>query len=279
MKKHFLLLLMTTLCFNAFSQDSEENQIMRVSARIGLNGSSLLFPRSMNGQLLEVPETFFPTQIASGSYNMTSSLKIGATAGLLFDFQLKEKLSLQTGLFYMLQRCGQVQSAVFNDTSNTHFSITSDNVYKIHHLKIPVMVKYCFSTNPKSFVVGAGLYFDCALGGDITYDASAVVTSNSNEISKYVASGNFDPFKKDMKYLYYHKDYDDYMNKYNLYYGNIFNRFDMGVALEIGYQINKFYVGVHADIGLLNMMNKQFSGEIYSQHNANFQLQFGYKIN
>ena len=279
MKRLLLFLVVVSVCFTAFSQEQEENQIMRVSARIGLNGSTLLFPRSMNGQLVGVPETFFPTQIASGSYDVTSSLKIGATAGLLFDFKLKEKLSLQTGIFYMLQRCGQVQTAVFNDTSNTRFSISSDNVYKIHHLKVPVMVNYKFSTNPNSFVVGAGLYVDCALGGDITYDASAVVNPTHGSDSKYVASGNFDPFKKDMKYLYYHKSNDDYMNKYNLYYGNIMNRFDFGVALELGYQINKFYVGVHADFGLLNMMNKQFTGEVYNEHNANFQSMFGYNIN
>lgn len=279
MKKGLLSILLVLFSLISFSQELVENQIMRVSARIGLNGSSLLYPRNLNGQLMEVPETIFPAGVASGTYNTTSSIKIGATAGLLFDFKLKEKLSLQTGLFYTLQRCGQVQTAVFNDTNNTHFSISSDNVYKIHHLKLPVMVNYRFSSNSNYFVVGAGLFVDCALGGDLTYDASAVVTSNTDEVSQYLASGNFDPFKKDIKYLYYHMANEDYMYKYNLYNGNILNRFDMGVALELGYQVNKFFVGAHVDIGLLNMSNEEFLGASFAQHNCNFQLMFGYKIN
>lgn len=278
MKKGLLSILLVLFSLISFSQEPVENQIMRVSARIGLNGSSLLYPRNLNGQLMEVPETIFPGGISSGIYNITSSVKIGATAGLLFDFKLKEKLSLQTGLFYMLQRCGQVQSAVFKDLDNTNFSISSDNVYKIHHLKLPIMVNYRFSSNSNSFVVGAGLYVDCALGGDLTYDASAVVTSNTGEVSKYLASGNFDPFKKDMKYLYYRMADEDYMYKYNLYNGNILNRFDMGVALELGYQVNKFFVGAHVDVGL-NVANKEFMGPAFAEHNCNFQLLFGYKIN
>lgn len=279
MKKHFFLLLFAMLCFTAFSQEQEETQIMRVSARIGLNGSTMLYPRTMDGALVEVPNDFFPTPIASGSYNLKSSMKIGVTVGLLFDFRLKEKLSLQTGLYYALQRCGQQQSAIFKDSSNTNYSIASDNVFKIHRLKIPVMVNYKFSSQTNGFVIGAGVYADCALGGDITYDASAVITPENGNVGKYVASGNFNPFTKDNKYLYYNAVNDDYTNKYNLYYGNILNRFDFGVALELGYQIQKFYVGLHGEIGLLSTLSSQYVGKSLSMHNANFQLQIGYKIN
>ena len=279
MKKHFFLLLFAMLCFTAFSQEQEETQIMRVSARIGLNGSTMLYPRTMDGALVEVPNDFFPTPIAAGSYNLKSSMKIGATVGLLFDFKLKEKLSLQTGVYYALQRCGQQQSAIFKDSSNTNYSIASDNVFKIHRLKIPVMVNYKFSSQTNGFTVGVGLFADCALGGDITYDASAVVTKGNGEVGKYVASGYFNPFTKDNKYLYYSIANDDYMNKYHLYYGNILNRFDLGVALELGYQIQKFYVGIHGEIGVLSVLNSQFVGKSVRAHNANLQLQFGYQIN
>lgn len=277
MKKHFFLLLFATLCFAAFSQ--ENDQIMRVSARIGLNGSNVLLPRSMDNNMLAVPETFFPTTISSGNFSLSHSLKIGASAGLVFDFKLKDKLSLQTGIFYSLQRLGQVHSAVFNDNTDTHFSITTENTVKMHRLKVPLMVNYRFSQNSNSFIIGAGVFADCALGGDIAYDASAVVTSSTGAIQKYTASGNFDPFQKDMKHLYYNIVNDDYINKYSLYNGNIYNRFDFGIVAELGYQIHNFYVGLHAEFGLLNMINEQFSGDNVREHNANFQLQLGYKIN
>ena len=166
MKKTTIILLSIMLLFFCATAQEDEPKVA-VGVRVGINGSSLLIPRS----------TF--ESAYSTNYNSEQAMKVGAVAGLDIDIKLKEKLSLQTGLFYSWQRFGQEQGAVFTDTNNVRYSIGSVNQYTVHHLRLPVMVKYHFSTNPNHFVIAAGLYADYALSGEITYDASAVLTQEN----------------------------------------------------------------------------------------------------
>ena len=244
----------------------EEVQRVELSARIGLSGTTMLIPNSTINSF------------TSYGYYTTQKIKLGVTGGLVVDIHLKDRWFLQSGVMYGWQRLHQVQNSVFLDGEN-HLSIASENLYTMHRLKIPVMVYYHTSLEPNHFVVGAGLFADVALSGKIVYDASAVVKDLNNNTSNYVASGQFDPFMNDTKYLYYHPANDDYTQKYRLYHGNILNRFNFGIAGEVGYQISKFYVGAHVDFGLLNMMNKEFAGENYMERLFSFQVMLGYKIN
>lgn len=270
MKKLFFTLLLMGGLLTVSAQ--QEWQLMHASVRVGPNLATLLVPKST-----------ISSQSAFGYYS-EQKVKIGAQVGLLFDFRLKERLTLQTGVYYALNRFGQTQTAVYTDSNQRHWSVASENLYTMHRVQIPVMVRYQITEGPKHFVVGAGLFADIALSGNLVYDASAVVNyvdpSNNVEVTNnYLANGNFDPFKNDMKYLYYHKTNDDYINKYNLGLGSILNRFDVGLAAEIGYQINKFYVGLHLNVGLLNMAQKAFIGDEFRQSSLAYQLHLGYTIN
>ena len=264
MKK--LALLFTLICFLSAVQAQEEVERAQLSARIGLSGTTMLIPHST-----------ISAQNAFG-YGASEQLKLGVSGGLIVDVHLKNKLFLQTGVMYGWHRFHQVQTAIY-DQEGSHYSIASENLYKMHCVKIPLMLYYHSSLESNHFVAGAGLFANVALGGKITYDASAVVTNPKDEKINYVASGQFDPFMNDAKYLYYHIANDDYVNKYRLYKGNILNRFNMGVAGEVGYQISRFYVGVHADFGLLNMISKDFVGDNYMERFFSFQVMVGYNIN
>ena len=263
MKK--IALFFTLVCFLSAIQAQEETQRVQLSARIGLSGTTLLIPNST-----------ISAQYAYG-YNTSKQMKLGVSAGLIADIHLKNKLFLQTGLMYGWQRLHQVQTAVFEKESH-HLSIATENMYKMNRIKIPLMLYYHTSLENNHFVVGAGLFADIALSGKIIYDASCADKDPHGSITNYVASGHFDPFLNDTKYLYYHIANDDFTNKYSLYHGNILNRFKWGIAAEAGYQVSKFYFGAHVDFGLANMMNPKFAGEDYKERLFSFQIMVGYKI-
>jgi len=263
MKK--IILLICLLCPFILINAQDEVQRAQVSARIGLSGTSMLIPNST-----------ISNQTAFG-YSATQQLKMGVTGGLIADIHLKNKWFLQTGVMYGWQRFHQEQYARFDQNSH-NLSIASENLYTMHRAKVPLMIYYHSTLEPNHFVVGLGLFADVALGGKLTYDASAHVIDPDNEAIDYMASGSFDPFRNDHKYLYYHISNDDYTQKYDLYRGNILNRFNFGLAGEVGYQISKFYVGAHVDFGLGNMMNKKFA-ENYVERLISFQIMLGYKIN
>lgn len=265
MKKITSVLLCMMLVLSAFAQN--ETQRVSVNVRLGLGGSTLLIPQLSKASL------------GTKGFDASQKMQIGGAAGLIADVKLKDSWSLQTGVMYSLQRFNQKQTSVFTDTANVHYSLATDNIYKSHRLHVPLMLAYHFSGEKNHLSVAAGLYADVVLAGDITYDASAVITHPQNVETKYVISGNLDPFKNDRKYLYYNLANDSHVGKYVLHDGKLLNRFDMGVSAEVGYYISQLYIGVQANFGLLNIANKDYFNTNYVERNFNFNILLGYKIN
>lgn len=265
MKKLFILFGIIVFSVGLMAQ--EEPSKVQVGVRAGLGGSTLLIPKStiMN-------ESVF-------GYSSEQSIKLGAMAGLVVDFQVMPKGYIQTGLLYSWQRVGQVQGARFTDSLSTQYSISSENLYTMHRLKVPLMFNYHFSTSKNHFVLGAGIFADAALAGKLTYNGSAVLTTVDNEKQSYVMGGEFNPYTNDPKQIRYSVADDDHIDLYTVSEENILNRIDFGLSLEIGYQISQFYVGAHLDFGLLNAMNPKFTTHKYDQRNMAFQLMLGYRIN
>ena len=278
MKKILFLFLFGARGCSLMAQENNTAPAYTFGIRAGVNGSSLL-----------IRQISF-SYISGKSYSSTQKMKIGAHAGFVFDVPIKNKFHFQTGLIYVWQRFGQEQQCRFTKgditVSTTSYSIGSINNYTTHHLRLPLMLNYHFSTNPNHLVIGAGLYLDGTLSGMLAYDASAIVTTVSVEegttTHNYFASGSLDPYKNERQRLYYTLDNEDYVNSYTVHNGNLLKRMDVGVALEVGYQISKFYLGVGADFGLLNMMKVRSKGGYFSdglaQRNFCLQLNFGYNI-
>lgn len=268
MKKILLWTVALCLGFSALAQDNS-SQILTVSFRAGLNGSSLLIPNSS-----------FNSAYKFG-YSSTQKMKLGAQAGLILNIRLQDHFSLQTGVMYSWQRFSQEQQSVFTD-SLTSYSIGSQNKYVSHHIRVPLMLNYHFSTNPNHFVAGAGLFLDGTLGCTLAYDASAVVTTATDHgpvVTKYFGNGHLDPYKNERQVLYYTVDAGDFVENYPLYMGKMLKRIDLGVSLELGYQISKFYVGLGANFGLINMAKPEFFGSGFAQRNFSLLFNLGYNIN
>lgn len=265
--KKISLFLTFLLMLQIGVQAQDENPKVQLAVRAGLNGSTLLIPKST-----------IQNESAFG-YNSTQKMKLGATAGLVADIRLKEKLYLQTGILYTWQRTGQTQTTQYTDSSAVYHSLTSDNIYTTHHLKVPLMLFYHSSAEKNHFVAGAGIYVDAALAGRITYNGSEVTSSSSEGQKSYIMAGDFNPYTKEPKQIRYSLADDEFINTYPLKEGRVLNRMDFGISMELGYQISQFYIGVHADFGLLNSMNPKFTQHKYVQRNLNFQLMVGYRIN
>ena len=158
----------------------EDMQKVNIGVRLGLGGSTLMLPQMSKASL------------GTKGYNASQKMQIGGTAGVMADFMLKEKWSLQTGVMYSLQRFTQTQSSVYTDTANVNYSLSTDNTYKMHRLRVPVMLTYHSSRENNHLSVSAGLYADCALSGDIANTFNMVSVdgdTSTNDMVTVLANG------------------------------------------------------------------------------------------
>lgn len=262
MRKLFFLLFLLAGAGFVFAQDSDESPKVRVSVRVGGVGS------------LYVAQKGTSISLNPSKDYAERSMKIGGTAGIMVNVPLKDKILLQTGLMYSYQRNGEhgFLSASSNDTT---VSTDATIKYMSHHLRVPLMLMYRFSTNPNHFCLGAGVFADVAVGGRLNYSASV----RMNPGDSYLYEGDFNPFEPGNKYLHYHIASDDFTQKMLLGNGPYFKRFNFGVSAEIGYKVSKVYLGAHVDFGLLNMAHPEMCGEMYKQRPLDVQVVIGYNIN
>ena len=246
----------------AVAQQENDNTKVKVGVRVGGVGSYYVAPK---GQSISLNP--------SDDY-AERSMKIGLTAGISVDVPLTQKLHLQTGLMYSLQRNGEHGFGTFSQ-NGVDTSIDATIKYKSHHLRVPLMLMYHFSTNPNHFCFGAGVFADVSMGGRLNYHSSMSIKPGDS----YLFDGDFNPFEPGNKYLQYHKVNDDYIQKTLLGNGPYFKRFNFGISAEIGYQISKVYLGAHLDFGVLNMARPEMCGENYKQRPLDVQIMIGYNIN
>lgn len=259
--KRFFSLLALLLC-SVMLIAQTESQRVQVGLRIGAGGTAFL-----------VPKTSVSAIHPNGNASMYA-MKIGAVAGLAVDIRLKDNCFLQTGLYYSLQRVGETNYAGFN-RNDTSCSIAADTKYTLHRMKLPVMFHYHLGTDVRHWTFGIGLFTDVAMGGKLHYSSSAVLTPGGN----FLLNADMNPFMFGNKYYNIHEDGDEFSQKHLIGSGPLFNRLDMGLSAEVGYSFPKVYIGVHCDLGLMNMANAKFFGENFVQRNLNAQVLIGYKIN
>ena len=262
MKKICFLLLLLASAVYVFAQNTDDNPKVRISVRVGGVGSLYVTPKGTSMNLN--PSNDYSEQ----------SMKIGLTAGLSLNIPMTNKLFLQTGLMYSMQRNSEHGFATYL-SNDTNYSVDATIKYKSHHIRLPLMLMYQGSTNPNHFCIGAGAFADVVMGGRLNLSASARLTPGDS----YIFEGDFDPFSPGNKYMNYHIASDDFSQKVLLGNGPYFKRFNFGLAAEIGYQISKVYLGAHLDFGLLNMARPEMCGEQYKQRPLDVQVLIGYNIN
>lgn len=264
MKRLTILVLCLACSLMAVAQQNNDSPKVKVSVRVGGVGSYYVAPK---GELISLNP--------SKDY-VERFMKIGATAGLSVDIPLTQKLHLQTGLMYSLQRNGEHgfgKDSLFEPKKE--YDVDATIKYRSHHLKLPVMLMYHLSTEANHLCLGAGVFADVTMGGNLNYSSSARPTQGDS----YLLDGNFNPYEAGNKYLYYHSTNDPFSQKMLIGNGPYFKRFNFGVSAEIGYQISKFYLGAHLDFGVLNMARPEMCGENYKQRPLDVQVLIGYNIN
>ncbi|MCR4680630.1 MAG: PorT family protein [Bacteroidales bacterium] len=264
MKKILFLSLCLLCSFWGLAQSNTNNEAAKVTVgiRIGGTGSMFIVPKGQNISLNHPMST------------SNRTMKIGMTAGIAVDIPLNDHISLQTGLYYSLQRAG-VSAVTAIAQNDTDYSIASEIKFKTHHAKLPLMVMYHSNRSSNHFVAGAGLFVDLGMGGRVIYSSSAVLHPGNS----YLVNTDFNPYDKGNKYFYYHETQDDHTDKYFYGKGPLFKRFDAGVSAELGYQFSSFYLGAHLDFGVLNTAHPALCKDNYLQRNLNIQVLLGYNFN
>lgn len=256
------LCLLCTILTSAQTTPSDSSQRINVYLLGGVNFSDYLLPKSLAKPLTPMKN--------DAAYKM----KVGAQVGLFVDIKINDHWSFEPGLLYSYQRVQSYLADVYNQ-GDTTISKEATEWYNTHYAKLPLVVNYHFSSASNHFTLGAGVYLSCALACKAKLDES--VNSTGYQYTQYA---NFDPYIKENRSLYRQILKDDYVQELPYHFSdNIYNRFDFGVSLKAGYQISKFYLGIQADLGLLNMGNKKYFGDDFMQRNLCLQAMVGYRIN
>lgn len=172
----------------------------------------------------------------SGGVTQSTDMKIGGRIGGIVDFGLSDNISLQPGIFYVMN--GYKTSVLGIDVSAS-----------VNTIEVPINVEYKFGTpGGNRFFVGIGPYVGMNIGGTIKVSGSFLGVSVSD--SKSIRIGS-DTSSADMKAL------------------------DMGLGLNVGYQLSQgWIVKAHYQMGFMNLMPS--GDENNSMKNYNFGVSVGY---
>lgn len=261
MKKIYLLLLLAFVCSTqAFSQ-------FQMGVRIGAN-FSMPYGISADG----ATRTLFVD--APPSYKM----KAGVKAGLTFNYQFTDVISIEPAVYYSLQRWGNTASFSFTDT----LKMTTEETIQMQLIQIPVMVNFSipFGQKPNHAVVlGVGPYFSVAVSGKEMLDGHLYNQYNGQYLD---IRGTADLYKNE-QISFYAAQIDDHWHTYDTPFDSQpYCRCDFGFSFAAGLQLGKFYVGAGCDLGVINTAKSEEWAEAgvknYKQHNLNIDVMIGFNF-
>lgn len=265
MKKIFVILLLSLCCTSmAFAQGAGT---FRAGLRIGPNFSTLYAVES-DGQ--QIPTLFS----AAEKYKM----KPGVRAGFVFDIGLTDVVSIQPAIYYSLQRWGSKGQFVMEE--DTAIILQTDETLSMQMIQIPVLVNFRIAFKEdykKAFVIGVGPYFSVSLLGYDVLDGTFINQSTGESLDMRGKAN----FYKNEQISYYVTQKNGQVLKYTTDFdAHPFRRCDFGFTIAAGFELNKFYIGVACDLGVINSANAKEWEEAgvkgYSQRNLNLQATLGY---
>ncbi|MDR0895364.1 MAG: PorT family protein [Prevotellaceae bacterium] len=164
---------------------------------------------------------------------------LGFHAGVMLQFLTRSHWGVETGLYYSLQ-------------GGKEKEIDYDESYEVkataHYLQLPVQAIYKFRLADELHLYPAvGLYFAYGLGG--TLKGSGTATEDRRQA--------FD--------LTYN---DDFFNHER-------NKFDMGLAVGLNLQYQRYLFGVSCDYGFLKINKKDIIYEDDNTRNENIKVSIG----
>lgn len=264
MKKVFVIILLLASSITMLWAQGQGT--FRAGLRIGPNFSTLYAVESDGAK---IPTLFS----ASEKYKM----KPGVRAGFVFDIGLTDVISIQPAIYYSLQRWGSKGQFVADDTIHV---LQTEETMSMQLIQIPVLVNFRIAFKNdyrKAFVLGVGPYFSVAMVGRDLLDG-LYINNNTGESLDIRGTANF---YKNEKICYYVTQKNGQVDTYTTNFdAHPFRRCDFGFTLAAGFELNKFYIGVGVDLGVINSANAKEWEEAgvrgYSQRNLNLQATVGY---
>lgn len=168
-----------------------------------------------------------------------SKMKIGYTVGVGMDYAFSDMWSLQSGLKFVDKGFKLKQ-----EESGNNWSSEEKATYNPMYLEIPILaaVKFKISDHTK-IVINAGPYLAFGVGGKAKFEYTG-----TDEEDTYSSEYKIALFK-DAKASYKEngEDWKDETEKN----AAIMKRFDLGMHIGVGFEINRFLVGLSGELGFL----------------------------
>lgn len=167
---------------------------------------------------------------------------VGLDAGVVCNLPLWRNLYFEPGVSLYYNAMGIDIEAL--DESGMLSSAKIDASIRRFGLRIPLQVGYRFDFAPCSFSVFTGPELECGLVGRSHTRVKYQGVSESESINAYGSDG-------------------------------VLRRFDLMWKIGVGVTVDRYYLGLSGNLGMLNIYNTDFDG---SMHENLFQLTLGYNF-
>ena len=189
-------------------------------------------------------------EVASGEsksdYEYDFKNRVGFNIGLIYDWGISESFYIQPGLYFT------TRGAKIEESEEDY---KYEEKWKLNYLQIPILASYRIAlTDNVKWHINAGPYLAIGVGGKVKWEETY---DGDTDKGDYKAFGTADEDSDEEK-------------------GGL-KRFDAGLSFGTGVSINKFYIGLTYDLGLVNAADKD-TWKDYKMRNRNFSIGVGYNF-
>ncbi len=189
-------------------------------------------------------------EVASGEsksdYEYDFKNRVGFNIGLIYDWGISERFYIQPGLYFT------TRGAKIKESEEDY---KFEEKWNLNYLQLPILASYriALSDNVK-WHINAGPYLAVGVGGKVKWEETY---DGDTDKGDYKAFGTADEDSDEEK-------------------GGL-KRFDAGLSFGTGVSIDKFYIGLTYDLGLVNAADKDVWKD-YKMKNRNFSIGVGYNF-
>lgn len=169
--------------------------------------------------------------------------KIGFHVGVIADIELSKSFYLQPGLYFTTK-------GLKSEYKEEGYDYSEKTNYNLNYLELPILASYRFDIADNiKWHINAGPYFALGVGGKVK--VTEIDEGDKTEY-KYDAFGVADEDSDEEK-------------------GGL-KRFDAGLSFGTGISLNKIYIGIKYDLGLVNIADKKVWGGYGDDGNKNLKI-------
>ena len=162
---------------------------------------------------------------SKSDYEYDFKNRVGFNIGLIYDWGISESFYIQPGLYFT------TRGAKIEESEEDY---KYEEKWKLNYLQIPILASYRIAlTDNVKWHINAGPYLAVGVGGKVKWEETY---DGDTDKGDYKAFGTADEDSDEEK-------------------GGL-KRFDAGLSFGTGVSINKFYIGLTYDLGLVNAADK-----------------------